>query len=350
MRMTIQPRSLARLALSALAAAVLAAPLAGQRTERVTLEGRRVTISNLAGEVRVVPGTGNRVVVEVTRGGRDAAQLRVVRDGGELRVVYPGDRVVYPRMEDSARATVEVRRDGGIGGSLWGSRQVTVERTGAGTQAWADIRVLVPAGHQLNLHQAVGGVQAANVRGDLRVRTRIAPVRMQGMRGELDVEVWGGGVELRDAQGEVTISSSRDAVVLENVQGPLLDVATNRGGVSGSGLRVETVEVRAGSGRVILNGVQSREVSIDNGSGGVTLGLASDADLELHAGNGGVTVSVPPSFGAQLSLWTGNGAITVDLPTTDRKASRNSLTGRVGDGNGIVEIEAGNGSVRIRRN
>ncbi len=344
------PPSPGRLALLALAAAVLAAPLAGQRTERFALEGRRTTISNRAGEVRVLPGTGRDVVVEVTRRGRDAGQLRVVRDGGELRVVYPGDRVVYPRMDDSARATLEVRRDGALGESLWGTRRVTVAGTGAGTQAWADVRVLVPAGHRVSVYQGVGGVQVANVRADLLVRTRAAPVRVRGLRGELDVEARSGGVEVRDTEGEVTVSSSRGDVVLASVSGPLLDVATNRGAVSGSGLRVETVEVWAGNGTIRLDGVQAREVSLDNGTGGVTLGLAGDADLEIDTGSGGVVLSVPPSFGAQVAVRTGNGAIRVDLPVANRRESRGSLTGRVGDGNGSVEIETGNGAVHVRRN
>jgi lia operon protein LiaG len=70
----------------------------------------------------------------------------------------------------------------------------------------------------------------------------------------------------------------------------------------------------------------------------------------VETGSGGVTITVPPSFGAALDIDTGSGGITVDLPVANRRASRGSFTGTVGDGNGRVQIETGSGGVRIRRN
>lgn len=347
---TLAHGSLARLALPALAAALLAAPLAGQRTERFALEGRSATVHNLAGEVTVAAGTGSAVVVEVTRGGQDAAQLRVNRDGGVLRIAYPGERVVYPRMGARARSSLQVRRDGTLRGGLFGSRQVTVAGDGAGTRAWADVRVLVPAGHAVSLHLGVGGVRVTNVNGRVEVVAANAPVRTQVTRGGLEVRLGSGTVEVRDAVGDVAVGTGSGAVTLANVRGTTLDVGTGRGGVSVNGVRVQKLDVGVGSGGANLLAVQAREVTVESGSGPVTLGLTSDADLEIDTGSGAVTVSVPAAFGAQVEIETGNGAITVDLPVTDRRASRNTFMGRVGDGSGTVEIGTGSGAVRIRRN
>ena len=49
--------------------------LAAQQPERITLDGREVAIYNLVGKLRVEGGTGDRVVVEVIRGGKDAGRL-----------------------------------------------------------------------------------------------------------------------------------------------------------------------------------------------------------------------------------------------------------------------------------
>ena len=59
------------------AALAIAAPLVAQTPERHTLRGTRVAIYDLVGDVRIVEGTGRDVVVEVTRQGSDASQLRV---------------------------------------------------------------------------------------------------------------------------------------------------------------------------------------------------------------------------------------------------------------------------------
>src|SRR6184192_4104024 len=94
---------------------VLVAPLRAQ-TERRSLSGDRVAIYNLAGKLRVESGRGSDVEVEITRGGRDADQLRIEQGnvGGRqtLRVIYPADRVVYPERGRSDRTTINVRDDG----------------------------------------------------------------------------------------------------------------------------------------------------------------------------------------------------------------------------------------------
>lgn len=345
---TIAHRIPARLALPALAAVILAAPLAGQRTERFTL-GDGAAVHNLAGIVTVAPGSGRDVVIEVTRGGADAGQLRVERSGGEVRVVYPGERIVYGRMGARARTTLQVRRDGTLGGGRPGSRRVTVAGSGSGTRAWADVRVLVPAGRAVSVHQGVGSVQVGNVDGRVEVDAASAPVTAQGTRGALDVDVGSGAVQVRGAQGEVKVESGSGSVTLADVRGTTLEVSTGSGGVRGTGLRVQTLDVDVGSGGVNLGGVQARDVRVETGSGSVELALASDADLEIETGSGGVTVMVPGAFGAQMEIETGSGGIHVDLPVTNRRAGRHTLTGRVGDGAGRVSIETGSGGVRIRR-
>jgi hypothetical protein len=347
--MTITPRRLARLALPFLAMAALASPLAGQRTERYSLTSRNPVVHNLAGEVTVVPGSGSAVVVEVTRLGQDAGRLRVNRESGAVRVVYPGDRVVYPRMGARSRTTTQVRRDGTLGPAFLGSRSVTVAGSGEGTRAYADVRVLVPAGRAVAVYQAVGAVQVTNVNGRVEVVGRSLAVRAQGTRGVLDVGVDSGVVHVSNAQGEVTVEAGAGALTVDNVRGTTLEMSTGKGNVRASNLRVQTLEVDVGSGSVTLGGVHARDVSVDAGSGGVTLGMLSDADLAVETGSGAIDITVPASFGAALEIGTGSGDITVDLPVANRRASRGRFTGRVGDGNGTVQISANSGTVRIRR-
>ncbi|HEU5049461.1 MAG TPA: hypothetical protein VFU00_03995, partial [Gemmatimonadales bacterium] len=52
-----------------------AAPLAAQQASRHTLSGNAVALYNIAGTVRVDPGSGGAVTAEVTRHGADAARL-----------------------------------------------------------------------------------------------------------------------------------------------------------------------------------------------------------------------------------------------------------------------------------
>ena len=343
------PRRVLRLAAPALAAAALVSPLAAQRVERFSLQGNRAAVHNLAGEMTVAAGTGGSVVVEVTRMGEDAGRLSVNRTDGAVRVLYPGDRVVYPRMGERSRSQIQVRRDGSIGGGI-GARRVTIAGRGSGLRAYANVRVLVPAGRTVTVHQGVGRVEVANVNGTLNVNTAAASVRTQGTRGTLDVEVGSGSVEVRDAVGEVTVETGSGAVTASNVRGGTFDVSTGSGGVNVNGVRVRTLDVGVGSGAVTLVGISAPSVTVETGSGAVQLSLTSDTDeLDVETGSGGVTINVPADFGAQVEIETGSGGIDVDLPVTNRRASRGSFSGRVGNGQGTVQIDTGSGGVRIRR-
>jgi hypothetical protein len=335
----------------AMALAMAAGAAQAQRTERFEL-GRSGSVYNLAGDVRVESADVRSVTVEVTPRGDDAEELRVERGRDFVAVIYPGDNVVYERMGRGSRTTLQVNRDGTFGGDrlLGGGRRVTITGSGRGVAAWADVRVLVPRGAAMSVHQGVGSVEVSRVDGELRVRTASASVRAEGTRGQLTVDVGSGGVEVRDAEGRVSLDTGSGGVRMTGIRGPSLIVDTGSGGVRGSDIRAESVEVDVGSGGVELQGLSARDVKIDTGSGSVAVDFASDAESVLiDTGSGGVTLGLPDRFGAELDIDTGSGGIDVDVPTTVRQSRRSHFTGTVGDGEGRVVVDTGSGGVRVRR-
>src|SRR5439155_26207914 len=89
---------------------------AAQQPERHTISGGDVTVYNLVGVTRIEGGPGPAVNVELTRGGRDRAKLRVetgpVRGRETLRVIYPDDDIVYRGLDFDGNTTLDVREDG----------------------------------------------------------------------------------------------------------------------------------------------------------------------------------------------------------------------------------------------
>lgn len=327
---------------------------AAHAQERHTLRDERVAVYNLVGEMRVEAGSGREVVVEVTRGGSDARELRVERgrvgDAEAVRVVYPEGRIVYPAMGGRSRTQLTVRRDGTFGGG-WsvGGTRMTIADSGSGTEAWADVRVRVPAGQTVAVHQGVGRIFVSNVQGTLRVHGASASVRTEGTRGDLGVDVGSGSVEVTGASGNVDVDTGSGRVRLNGVRGSRLIVDTGSGGVTATDVAFEDVKVDVGSGAVRLDGVRARDLIVDSGSGSVRVALAEDArNVRIDTGSGGVTVDLPPSYGAEVVIDTGSGGIDVDVPMTARTVRRSRLTGRIGDGDGRLTIDTGSGGVRIR--
>jgi hypothetical protein len=100
--------------------AVFVAPPQGvAQTTRYVLKGDSVAVYNLVGELRVEPGSGSDVAVQVTRGGADAARLDVqsgpLRGRETLRVIYPEDVISLPDWGRGWNATLRVRDDGTFG-------------------------------------------------------------------------------------------------------------------------------------------------------------------------------------------------------------------------------------------
>lgn len=329
--------------------ALIAAPTAAQETFR--LEGERIAVYNLAGRVEVVPGSGNEVTVTVTRGGPDRDRLSVevdpIRGRNALRVLYPDDRIVY-RGEERGRfnTTLQVRRDGTFGD---GDR-VTVRSSGSGLEAWADLRIEVPAGRDVAIQVGVGRAEVRNIRGDLTLDLSAGRVDVRDHVGSLLIDTGSGSVSVTDVRGEVEVDTGSGSITLERIVGPLVLVDTGSGSVRGSGLEADRVRVDTGSGSIDLDGVASPDVELDTGSGRVEAVLLGSLErLIVDTGSGGVDLTLADGVDADIELDTGSGRIEVDFPIEVRVMRRDRVEGRIGNGRGLIEVDTGSGSIRIRR-
>ncbi len=315
--------------------------------------GDHVAVYNLAGEVSVVAGSGDDVVVTLEPGGADADRLEVesgaIRGRQTLRVRYPSDRIVYGGMGRASRTRIRVREDGTFGdGASPRGETVDVRGSGRGLEAWADMTLAVPPGQKLSLHLGVGEIDVRNVDGDLEIDVGSGAVASTSTTGSLDIDTGSGAVTVTGADGPLRVDTGSGSVTLEDVAGARVGIDTGSGGVRASGVRSEYVEVDTGSGRVSLLDVAAPNILVDTGSGSVELDLAADVDrLEVDTGSGGVTLRVPGDLGARIEADTGSGTIDVGVPVDERTRRRTYLRGTIGDGRGAIALDSGSGSIRI---
>ena len=330
------------------------APAGG--AERFTLSGGRVAVYNLAGALVLEPASGSVTTVEVTRAGADAGQLKLTTghaDGREdLRVIYPGNRIVYPVLSHGSTSTTHVRDDGTFGGEHHGvwpdGRTVRISGSGGGTEAHADVRVLVAKGADLLVRLAVGDVRVTNVDSKLRVDIGSGAVVSTDTRGDLDIDTGSGSVRVARASGPVKIDTGSGGVSVHDVSGGPLSIDTGSGGVEASALDVSTLSVDTGSGHVELSEVTANSMHVDTGSGGVAVALRRAFDeLNIDTGSGAVEVTMPRDTGAMLALEAGSGGLDVDLPMTNVRRDHGELHGQIGDGKGRIVIETGAGGIHI---
>jgi lia operon protein LiaG len=351
------------------AALLLVHPRLDAQTERRVLSGDRVAIYNLAGKLRVEAGSGSDVVVEVTRGGRDGDRLRLEEStiaGYEaLRVVYPSDRIAYPELGRDNRVSINVRDDGTWGNQLSrgergdrdshdhsdrGRNRVEISSSGSGVEAYADLRVLVPRGQRVVIHNAAGDARITMVDADLAVEVASSAITADRTRGNLSLDTGSGSVSVTDAQGDVNLDTGSGGVTISGVRGGSLRMDTGSGSIRGGDIDVTELKADVGSGGVKLERVRASRVDVDAGSGGTELELLSTVDqLKVDAGSGGVTVRLPGSLSANVDIETGSGGIDTDFSVQVTKFEQHHVVGRIGDGRGQIRIESGSGQVRLLR-
>jgi DUF4097 and DUF4098 domain-containing protein YvlB len=341
--------------IGALALCTLVATTASAQTEQRSVKGAQIAIYNLAGKLRAVAGTGDAVVIEITRVGPDASKLKIetgaIRGRETLRIVYPSDRIVYGDMRGS-RTGVEVREDGTFSDGSWtdrGSRdRVDIRSYGPGLEAHADLLVRIPRGQKIELFLAVGRADVANVEGDLLLDVGSAEVDVSGTKGNLTLDTGSGRVSVRDVTGDLNIDAGSGGLSLDRIKGTILRLDSGSGGVQGSDIEVREFNADVGSGGLRMYRMKAADVTVETGSGGATLELLSNIDrLSVETGSGGVTVRAPATLSAEVDVETGSGGFQTDFEIVTRRVSRNHVQGRIGDGKAQIRIEAGSGAVRL---
>jgi lia operon protein LiaG len=330
--------------------------LAAQQAERYTIEGGDVAIYNLAGEVKVEPGSGS-IVAEVTRGGADAAKLKVLKgeiDGWEtLRLLYPADRIQYSRLPIGSSTQLRIRDNGTFGDEHEGEgkqrgKRVMIAGSGGGLDAHADLRVTVPPGKRLAIYLAVGKVSVTNVDGDLWVNASSAPVTTSGTRGELNVDVGSGAVQVTQARGELSVDTGSGVVSVSGVRGEKISIDTGSGDVTASDVRSNELSVETGSGDIQVSGLVAPQVALETGSGSVAADVQGEVwNVNVQTGSGDVTLKLPPALGAEVDIETSSGDIETDFSVSVTRHARDHLTGRIGDGQGKIAIETGSGGIKL---
>ena len=329
-----------RIIVAAGALALLSSSALAQTGDRHVLSGRTVAFYNLVGTVRVEAGNGAQTVIEVSRRGRDADQLRVVSgdlDGVQtLRVVFPMEDIYVPELGRGSNSTMSVNDDGTFNrGRGRDGNRITIhgrdDDARGSLQAAADIVVRLPAGVALEGHLGVGELDVRGTRSDLVLST---------VAGDLTVYRTSGSLRLNSASGDVEVTETQGDT----------EVNTASGDVSLTGVRAGRVEVDVASGNVTVRDVVAPDLEISTASGRVDAQLDGDVThADVSTASGTVIVALGSRLNATIDVGTASGEIDVDIPVQIIRERRNHFRGRVGNGAGDIRIGAASGDVRVTR-
>ena len=333
----------------------VALPLGAQNVEHRTLPSP-AAVYDLAGTIRVVPATGGDITIDIARGGPDAEKLSIaageIGDRQALRVMFPGDRIVYPQshMGYHSSTELEVADDG-----TWDNnrhlagRHVRIVQHGDGLQAYADLTVHMPPNARLSVYLGAGNASVANIDGDIMADVAAASITTEHTHGALNLDTGSGDLTVRDARGDINLDAGSGDVTMTGIHGDRLDVDAGSGTIQASAVVYARAKLDLGSGKITLANISVDDLSVDAGSGDVDVAFAGPARrVSVDGGSGDLTLRLPKSFAADIDIDAGSGGVRSDFVLTRRHGEDETrYSGRIGAGGGYVSIDGGSGTIAL---
>ncbi|MBN2457020.1 MAG: DUF4097 family beta strand repeat protein [Sedimentisphaerales bacterium] len=151
-------------------------------------------------------------------------------------------------------------------------------------------------------------------------------------RIDAELTTHNGALKIKNITGQVNGTTHNSKVVAERLCG--------------------TIKLRAHNGSISCKET-SGDVKLKTHNGRINAAYSEDAspvcDASLITHNGSINFTAPASFSTTVDVSTHNGSINTELPiTVIGKVSRRKLSGTIGTGQGKLNLETHNGSIRLR--
>jgi hypothetical protein len=147
----------------------------------------------------------------------------------------------------------------------------------------------------------------------------------------LDLESSNGAITVSESRNGLECSTSNGAIAIQDTEGKV-ELKTSNGAI--------TVKDHYGE----LNGRTS------NGAIDADVILPRRAECILKTSNGSITLSIPSTTSAMIEASTSSGKVEVqNLDVTIVKTGKTEIKGKIGNGEGDIDLGTSNGAILIRR-
>lgn len=264
-------------------------------------EGKLLRVESVHGDVRVTcgqPGEG-RLIAHAVFKGDDREALRQRAEEFSV-VIEESEHFVLIRQPDQAGLTV-------------------------------DFEITLPEGV---------AVETRNDNGE---------TYLQGIRGQSRVSSQNGDIHVKDAEGSLQLSNANGSTSLVSAKLGHLSVEAKNGDV-----RMEDVQapmaITTASGDVSLVRCSGKSLSVDGVSGDIRVDWIEPLDgaANIRTVNGFVSVDIADGSSLRVKLSALRGTVNCMVPLQDEVRADRTITGRMGEGVGTLDISAINGDLYLR--
>ncbi len=277
--------------------------LGTQETREIKLplslgEGKTLKIENACGDVKISGGASSgSVTAFVNVRGATTEDAKAKADAFTL-IVEESDHLVLVKQPDVS----------GLG---------------------VDLLVEVPDGTPIDLRTESGDVRVMDTRAAARVSCRSGDIKLSGLNGLIDLSTESGDVTVESTETtSLTIENKSGDIKLEGVHG--------------------TINARTASGDVRLRECGGKAIAVETVSGDVDAELDQPvAGLNIRTVSGGAEIKVPDGSDCRVSLSSLRGEVECDLDLQDEAREDQRITGRLGEGSGVLDVSAVTGDITL---
>jgi len=235
---------------------------------------------------------------------------------------------------------------------------VTILSHGKASSSWswsgrnqneAKYTITVPARFDARLKSGGGGIDVADLTGEVRAQTGGGGLSFARLNGALTADTGGGGVKAGACEGKLSLRSGGGGLEVIGGSGSL------DGKVGGGSVTVRefqgSVRVNTGGGGITVEKAQGA-VEASTGGGSINAVLPSELSdtVKLSTGGGGINVSVPETAAFSLDAKTSGGRVSTELPVAvTGKKEEGRLQGPVNGGGKLVELRSGGGGIHLKK-
>lgn len=194
----------------------------------------------------------------------------------------------------------------------------------------ADIKVLIGTGVAVKIKNSNGDVSVSGTKGSVQIQNSSGDIKVAGAANLVTVSTSKGVTKVVDSKVKnLDVESKSGDIVLERVQG--------------------SMALKTSSGDIVAYECSARTVAAEAASGDVTLDMVSPVDsaYNVRTVSGDVRIELPDGNDARVHLSTLRGEVTCGFDLEDENVDRMKVTGRLGEGAGVIDVSAVNGDVSL---
>jgi DUF4097 and DUF4098 domain-containing protein YvlB len=193
-----------------------------------------------------------------------------------------------------------------------------------------DLEIFVAATPAIEVKSEAGHVTIKDTKNSCRITSTDGRIDLSGLEGPIEVQAYSGDVYIDNSNStNVLVENKAGNISVEKVTG--------------------NMNLRSASGNISIRGSSGKTIAVEAVSGDISIDVNEpvNGSMSVRTVNGNAWISIPDGSDARVAVTTLRGMAETSIELEDRAQNDQRITGRLGAGNGTIDVSAVTGNVSL---